>query len=60
MIPLEIHDRGRGPELVGTRLTVYDIIPCRLVGRTAEYIAEAHRPQPALHHLGQILALHSN
>jgi uncharacterized protein (DUF433 family) len=22
-----IHDRGRGPELVGTRITVYDLIP---------------------------------
>lgn len=49
MIPLEIHDRGRGPELVGTRLTVYDIIPYRLAGDTPEYIAEVHRPgYPAL------------
>lgn len=44
MIPLEIHDRGRGPELKGTRLTVYDIIPYRLAGDSPEEIAEIHRP----------------
>ena len=22
-----IHDRGRGPEIVGTRITVYDLLP---------------------------------
>jgi hypothetical protein len=22
-----IHDRGRGPELVGTRITVYNLLP---------------------------------
>ena len=27
MDPIIIHDRGRGPELVGTRTTVYDVIP---------------------------------
>jgi uncharacterized protein (DUF433 family) len=38
MLPIEIHDRGRGPELKGTRLTVYDIIPYRLDGYTAEQL----------------------
>jgi uncharacterized protein (DUF433 family) len=40
MLAVEIHDRGRGPELKGTRLTVYDIIPYRLHGYTAEQLAE--------------------
>ena len=44
MFPIEIHDRGRGPELKGTRITVYDIIPYRLNGRDAENIAELLRP----------------
>ena len=39
MRPIEIHDRGRGPELKGTRITVYDIVPYRLNGRSATYIA---------------------
>jgi hypothetical protein len=38
MFPVEIHDRGRGPELKGTRLTVYDIIPYRLDGYTPEQL----------------------
>ncbi len=25
-LPAEIHDRGRGPEIKGTRITVYDIL----------------------------------
>ncbi|HVK10617.1 MAG TPA: hypothetical protein VM597_17755 [Gemmataceae bacterium] len=41
MRPIEIHDRGRGPELKGTRTTVYDIIPFRLAGRSPTYIAAA-------------------
>lgn len=44
MFPIEIDDRGRGPELKGTRITVYDIIPYRLNGRGAEEIAEILRP----------------
>jgi uncharacterized protein (DUF433 family) len=32
MNPIEIHDRGRGPELKGMRTTVYDVIPYRLRG----------------------------
>ena len=43
MLPIEIHDRGRGPELKGTRLTVYDIIPYRLNGYTPEQLAEVFR-----------------
>jgi uncharacterized protein (DUF433 family) len=48
-----IHDRGRGPEIAGTRITVYDLLPnfldaaatedyiCRLYGLTAEQVAAA-------------------
>jgi len=36
-----IIDRGRGPELAGTRTTVYDVIPYLEAGRSAEYIAAA-------------------
>jgi uncharacterized protein (DUF433 family) len=39
MDPYCIHDRGRGPELVGTRITVFDIIPYLRAGRSATYIA---------------------
>ena len=40
MLPIEIHNRGRGPELKGTRITVYDIVPYRLAGMTPEQITE--------------------
>jgi uncharacterized protein (DUF433 family) len=40
MLPIEIHDRGRGPELKGTRVTVYDIIPYRLGGLSPAEICE--------------------
>jgi uncharacterized protein (DUF433 family) len=48
-----IHDRGRGPEIVGTRVTVYNLLPhfldptateayiCRLYELTAEQVAAA-------------------
>lgn len=48
-----IHDRGRGPELVGTRITVYDLLAhflepadteasiCRRYDLTAEQVAAA-------------------
>lgn len=48
-----IHDRGRGPELIGTRITVYNLIPhfldptatedyvCRLYDLTPEQVAAA-------------------
>lgn len=41
MRPIEIHDRGRGPELKGTRTTVYDVVPFRLAGHSATYTAAA-------------------
>ena len=37
--PPRIHDRGRGPELVGTRVTVYDIIPYLEFGEHPAVIA---------------------
>lgn len=37
--PIRIIDRGRGPELEGTRTTVYDLIPYLEDGRSANYIA---------------------
>jgi uncharacterized protein (DUF433 family) len=48
-----IHDRGRGPELVGTRITVYNLLPhfldpgiteadiCRIYELTPEQVAAA-------------------
>ena len=39
MRPIEIHDRGRGPELKGTRITVYDVVYYHLKGRSPNYIA---------------------
>jgi uncharacterized protein (DUF433 family) len=39
MRPITIIDRGRGPELAGTRITVYDIVPYREAGCSANYIA---------------------
>jgi uncharacterized protein (DUF433 family) len=39
MRPIEIHDRGRGPELKGTRITVYDVVYYHLNGRSPNYIA---------------------
>src|SRR5262249_10893880 len=37
--PVRIIDRGRGPEIEGTRTTVYDVIPYLEAGRSANYIA---------------------
>ena len=34
-----IINRGRGPELAGTRITVYDVIPYLEAGRSPTYIA---------------------
>ena len=48
-----IHDRGRGPEIVGTRITVYNLLPhfldpsateayiCRVYELTPEQVAAA-------------------
>jgi uncharacterized protein (DUF433 family) len=41
MKTVTIIDRGRGPELDGTRTTVYDIIPYLEAGESATYIAVA-------------------
>ena len=46
MDPIIIHDRGRGPELAGTRTTVYDVIPYWLDGNDAKYIAWALGHEP--------------
>jgi uncharacterized protein (DUF433 family) len=71
MLPIEIHDRGRGPELNGTRLTVYDIIPYRLKGYTPGQLVEvfpAYRELTAAHlealyrymdeHYDEVMAVH--
>ncbi|HEX7450582.1 MAG TPA: hypothetical protein VF306_23680 [Pirellulales bacterium] len=63
-----IHDRGRGPEIVGTRITVYNLLPylfddavteteiAKLYGLTVEQVAalRAH----ALNHADAVLARH--
>ncbi|MBW3540501.1 MAG: hypothetical protein KY476_09530 [Planctomycetes bacterium] len=48
-----LHDRGRGPELIGTRITVYDLLPhfldptategyiCHLYNLTPQQVAAA-------------------
>ena len=39
-----IHDRGRGPELVGTRITIYNLVPYLIKPAWTEAaIAEANR-----------------
>jgi uncharacterized protein (DUF433 family) len=35
----KIIDRGRGPELAGTRITVFDVLYYMQAGRDADYIA---------------------
>lgn len=38
-----IHNRGRGPEIVGTRITVYNLLPYFLDSSMSEaYIAKVH------------------
>jgi uncharacterized protein (DUF433 family) len=39
----EIHNRGRGPEIKGTRITVYDVMEYYLHDRSREYIASLLR-----------------
>jgi uncharacterized protein (DUF433 family) len=43
MGPIAIIDRGRGPELAGTRITVYDIIPYLRAGDGPTSIAAVFR-----------------
>lgn len=38
-----LHDRGRGPEIKGTRITVYDVLDYHKSGRPAEWIADLLR-----------------
>jgi uncharacterized protein (DUF433 family) len=39
MASYQVIDRGRGPELAGTRFTVFDILPYLKKGRHPDYIA---------------------
>jgi uncharacterized protein (DUF433 family) len=42
-----IHDRGRGPEIVGTRITVYNLLPYFLDPTATEaYICQIHELTP--------------
>jgi uncharacterized protein (DUF433 family) len=43
MPPAEIHDRGRGPEIKGTRITVYDILEYLIGAWSKDRIAELYR-----------------
>jgi uncharacterized protein (DUF433 family) len=63
-----IHDRGRGPELVGTRITVYNLLPnfldptateayiCKLYDLSPEQVAAARAY--ILNHPDAVLARH--
>ncbi len=63
-----IHDRGRGPEIVGTRITVYNLLPyfldptvteaylCRMYELTPEQVAAARAY--VLNHADTVLARH--
>lgn len=39
LLSAEIHDRGRGPEIKGTRITVYDVLDFQKLGWQPEAIA---------------------
>jgi uncharacterized protein (DUF433 family) len=42
-----IHDRGRGPEIVGTRITIYNLLPDLLdPSATETYICKAYKITP--------------
>lgn len=63
-----IHDRGRGPEIAGTRITVMDLLPyfldpsatesyiCQVNNLSAHQVAEARAY--VLHHADTVLAEH--
>lgn len=63
-----IHNRGRGPEIFGTRITVYNLLPyfldpaeteagiAKLYGLTVEQVAAARAY--ALNHVEAVLARH--
>jgi uncharacterized protein (DUF433 family) len=68
MDPDLIHDRGRGPEIVGARITVYNLLPnfldpaategyiCQLYELTPEQVAAARAY--VLNHADTVLARH--
>jgi uncharacterized protein (DUF433 family) len=47
LLSAEIHDRGRGPEIKGTRITVYDVLDYQRLGWQPEDIAKHLRVTPA-------------
>lgn len=63
-----IHDRGRGPEIAGTRITVFHLLPyfldpsateayiCRVNNLTAEQVSAARvRAESCRHRAGRAL-----
>jgi uncharacterized protein (DUF433 family) len=40
MVEARIIDRGRGPEIAGTRITVYDVLDYHKMGRHRDMIAD--------------------
>ncbi len=68
MVANLIHDRGRGPEIIGTRITVYNLLPhfldeeatesyiCQLYDLTPEQVAAARAY--VLNHAETVLAQH--
>ena len=47
LLAAEIHDRGRGPEIKGTRITVYDVLDYQRLGWRTDAIASHLRLTPA-------------
>ena len=42
-----LHDRGRGPELIGTRITIYNLIPDFLnANKTEKAICDFYKISP--------------
>jgi hypothetical protein len=46
LLAAEIHDRGRGPEIKGTRITVYDVLDYQRLGWRTDAIASHLRLTP--------------
>jgi len=63
-----LHDRGRGPELIGTRITIYNLLPyfldplaseeyiCRMCSLSAEQVAAARAY--VLNNFEAVMAVH--
>lgn len=56
IMPAEIIDRGRGPEIKGTRITVYDVMDYRKHGWhrdriAAQFLLSSHQIQAALDYI---------